>query len=260
MPKGKEKQVEQPVEQPKVETPEAQAETPTVEIDWKAEAERLKAEAEVAKETAEHWEKSYKGQQKVISRKDEQLRKKGTITAPPATSQLEALKLMVGELEETGGATPRIAEIKRAIVAEEGRIAQEQYTQWQQSVIDEHSEEIESSLSEVGIDWDSDDAKGVRDAFEKCSKTGDFSRAYFKLSQAINKGKKQAEPEDNEKKEQELKRKVMDEAGLLETVTGSPSGGKPIFTPSQIAARKVYEAHREEILAARKEGRIKIEE
>ncbi len=194
-----------------------------------------------------------------------ELQKKDRKTTVPlvSTSQLDMLEMTAQELEETSGSTTRVGEIKRQIVAERKRIAEEQYTRWQQSVIDGHGEEIESALAEVGMDWDSDDAKGVKKSFEEDSKTGDFSRTYFKLNQAINKGKKQAspgdekkpEPEDAKKMEKEIERRALEKAGLLETDLGSPSGASAIFeqvradfikNPSNPAIRERYMEMRKE--------------
>ncbi len=195
--------------------------------------------------------------QKLKERIELQKKDRKTTVPPVSTSQLDMLEMTAQELEETSGSTTRVGEIKRQIVAERKRIAEEQYTRWQQSVIDGHGEEIESALAEVGLDWDSDDVKGVKKSFEEDSKTGDFSRTYFKLNQAINKGKKQVEPipEDAKKKEEELKRKVMEEAGLLKTDVNSPSGTSAIFeqvradfikNPSNPAIRERYMEMRKE--------------
>ena len=91
-------------------------------------------------------------------------------------------------------------------------------------------------------------------------RAGDFDLAEKKIAKVKPKEeKKEAEPKDTSPfVSEEAKRKWMEEHGLLESETASPSGGGMMtFTTEQIADREFYEKHREAILKAYAEGKIK---
>ena len=93
--------------------------------------------------------------------------------------------------------------------------------------------------------------------------TGNFNAADKKI--AAVKAKRTEQPEGKESKsdteDQKVERRVKEELekrGLLTPEGGEPSAaGKPTFTRDQIADRKFYFEHKDEILEAQKEGRIK---
>ena len=92
-------------------------------------------------------------------------------------------------------------------------------------------------------------------------RSGDFDLIRKKIAKVSKEGKKK-EPETKEEVSpfvsEEAKRKWMEEHGLLESETASPSGGGMMtFTAEQIADREFYEKHREAILKAYAEGKIK---
>ena len=92
-------------------------------------------------------------------------------------------------------------------------------------------------------------------------RSGDFDLVRKKIAQ-VSKGGKKKESETKEESSpfvsEEAKRKWMEEHGLLESETASPSGGGMMtFTAEQIADREFYEKHREAILKAYAEGKIK---
>ncbi len=77
----------------------------------------------------------------------------------------------------------------------------------------------------MGLTIDSDEAKSVKAAFEKGSKSGDFSRMYYHLGKVKSKPKEVVpEPVIDDEAVQVAARKILEKEGKLKTHDGMPSG------------------------------------
>lgn len=87
----------------------------------------------------------------------------------------------------------------------------------------------------------------------------DYELAAARLKEYKPRGKGESEDERIERLAEEMLRQKMEEKGQLNAPTSLPSGavGKRIYTSDQIGDRTFYEANREDILKAQREGRIK---
>lgn len=239
MAKGKEKKVEQPVENPEVETPapEAQAEAPTppdIEALLAKAKEEGKAEAE----------KVYKGYQRTVAQREreiEQLKKQQATLPQPSFSPSianEIVALLEAQQSELGEPNPRIAYLKGLLAVEQQKEWQrQQQTQWDTHVAEEEtelSEEIESR----GLNPQDEKLKAVQEAFQDAAKrTGNFTKAYRLLDRVT----KETKPKVEEKKvevpeeiDEEKIRKYLEKKGMLKSDTGGPSGAGGKLTAEQI--------------------------
>lgn len=177
---------------------------------------------------------------------------------PSKRSSVDKIHLAEMEAREkdTGETNPRIAQLKAEIAEEEKREVDAQQTRIRetQETISGYQKRVEV----LGLTEDSEDYLDIKDWVE----SGKYPRAEVRLKK-LEKGKPVEKPKETEDERvnrlvEEKLRAEMEKKGMLSSDTGSPSGsgGKPTFTEAQIADREFYEANREEILKAYKEGRI----
>lgn len=229
--------------------------TPEEELETKLAQAKAEGKAEA--------EEVYKGIQRTLSKKDteiQELQKKLSQPSPTGSKFKETvLADMRARATELGEPNPKIAELETELAIEK-----QQDNERRKDVITQgHREKFEQKIKDAGLDPDNESFDRVWDAVKIArSVDGKFEEAEARLDRVLAKVKPvkvESETEDKETKlREEIEREVLEKHGLLKTETGGPSaGGKRTFTEDQIADRDFYEANRDEILLANKEGRIK---
>jgi len=260
---GKEKKVE-----PVVET----TEQPAVVAEEVAEAQVLTPEMEAA--IAEAEERGYGKAQEEIERKEGVIKRlqegrKERRQQPTfqSTDDIRNLEFMI-EAEkqresESGVPSPLRSQLEAEVVRRRQVSVQQKMWQDWQGEIQNQEDILTKKLEDAGVAPDSLEAIPIWESFAIAKQSGDFSFANKKADSLVKpkkeaKGKEESEEEKQKRWIEEGKRQALEGGGVLNIPAGGPSGGGVrTFTEEQIADRDFYEANREEILKAYKEGRIK---
>jgi len=207
----------------------------------------------------------YQGLQRVVSQKDQKIKELEARAIQPPTTFRGGSK--VGELllqemrarqTEYGEPNPRIAELEAEIAKERQQELAEQQAQYRQlkETIDGYRKRTEN----IGLTEDDEEYWEIHDLVTEQK----FKRADIKLKK-LEEAKVKPEPKSKETEDERIERLAeeklrakMEEKGLLSSEPSGPSAGSErTFTAEQIADRKFYEEHREAILKAYAEGKIK---
>jgi len=220
---GKKEEVEPVVEATEEEVkPEVQTKTLSQEeLDTLIQEAKTQGKAEA--------EETYKGIQRVLAKKDEEIIALKQLSQDKGRGvSMAPYKIMLEEMEarqDFGEPNPRIAQLKSLITEEEQKDATskqareiEQYTQtWK--------EKLEGKITQVGLSPDDEQFDDVWESFDLTYKVdGKFERAEKKLDRIL-KGVKPMEKTDNDFEERLKAEKLtwMKEHGLLEKETADPS-------------------------------------
>jgi len=174
-------------------------------------------------------------------------------TSKPAEEDLAEILL-----QERKGKASEYGEEDTLIPKLEGILAKRKEAQ-KQAQLQAYYSKADAIYKKAEEAYGEDDVDSLH-AIRTLIRAGDFDLAEKKIAKVKPKEeKKEAEPKDTSPfVSEEAKRKWMEEHGLLESETASPSGGGMMtFTTEQIADREFYEKHREAILKAYAEGKIK---
>lgn len=235
---GKEKKVEQP---PVVEPPEG---TPPPEVQ-----PTIPTQEQIDASVAEAEDRGYKKSQKVISKKDEELkalREQAGQFGQPSMSPTVAegmLELLEAQQVELGERNPNIAKLKAQITVERQKEAQQQqWAQWQK-VVSQQKEKLDRAVEAaqaLGLNPDDEALEDVYEAFEDAAEfTGRFERAHKKLEKIAKKGKPKVESKETEEEsEEEKERKILEKHGLLTSEAGGPSASSPSKTAATVKFAK----------------------
>lgn len=250
-------------EEEKVEVPR---ETPQEVKTPEQEIEQLRSEIKRRDEQILKLERNLKSAQG-ITRKAQEEREKLQAQLDQLVSENTLSKAMLGWLSQQTGR--REEEISEEISAKQPDLLK-QFEEIQRRAQAQRDYEnflrkynsYKDTLEELGIALDSEEAQRV----EAFAYRGNWKAADREVERIKAEKAKPQEPavseEEKEKKFREMVeaevRKRMQEAGLIKQEAGMPSASaSPTFTREQIADRKFYEEHKEEILKAYREGRIK---
>ena len=225
-------------------------------------------EAEDGKKKAEEEAKKH---HKVATEQGRELKRLRESQLPPTQpTSLVPLKAMADELErlsqssyaEDPAAAARLASIRKQIADEEMR----QLVESREGITKTWREKLEKQIADSGLTPEDSQFEDVWDAFDIAySVDGKFERAERKLNRILKERKSveekkapEAQPKETEEEmEKRIEAKVLKKFNLLPTSTTGPSGSEPVFTEAQVADRTFWEANREAILKAQREGRIK---
>ena len=211
----KEEKVEKTTEQ------ETQTATPTQE-----EIDALVAKAKEDGKTEA--QKEYQGIQRTVAAKDREIKKLKEQTAQPSgrTRSTEIqLEDMKARQQETGEPNPRIAML-------EAELQREMRTDYVERTTREAREKLDRKIVEAGYDPSDKMFRPVNKEFRLAYRLdGEFGYADELLDEILADVKQETKPPEGEKKKtfseedvEELKRRWMEEQGLLSTSDGGPSG------------------------------------
>jgi hypothetical protein len=211
--------------------PETQSQTPDIET-IKA---QIREEAQ-----AEAWKK-YQGIQRTLTEKDRRLKEleAHAQSSPPVNDDTTIMELLLSERKaratELGESDPAIARLEAELQLRKTQQKQKQQLQYQQTVIKQWEDTLKSRIKESGLSEDDERLEDVWDAFDDAKMDGIFSKPERRLNKILSKikpiepakkeGKKETDEERIERLANEKLRKIMEEKGLLNMSTNTPSSG-----------------------------------
>lgn len=233
---------------------------PTEEAPLTPEVESLLAKAR--KEGKEEAEETYKGIQRTLARKDDEIKElKERANRPQATGNLNELMLQALKSQQSDFSEPNpvIAQMEKALEQEKQRVAYQEQIRRQEQIVSQKRDEFERKITEVNPNLDHDDESldVFWDAFDYArdvSGTAGFAKAEKRLNRILQKVTKKSEPNPDKSEEQE--REELEKAGKLKTETGIPSASGLSFQDFEERYNKglVPLAQYEE--RARREGKL----
>jgi len=224
-------------------TPEMEPETPS-EGETAPEAPKTYTEEELKarlKEQYDELNKTLSAQGAELKRLRKQLTEAPKVASPAIDAQKILLEEMEARQAETGEPNPRIAALK----AEIARLEQQEFIE---RTTNEWRSKLETRISEAGLDPTDEKFDSVWDRFHMAyyvDGPAGFAEAEKRLERILSKSVPKQEPKSPEGKPEkktyteeeveELKRRWMEEQGLLTSEAGGPSASS--LTKKDIAAK-----------------------
>ena len=222
--------------------------------------EEIDARIAEAKERgkADAWEE-YQGIQRVVAQKDQKIVElERQVAQASKTVEDDLVEIL---LQERKGKASEYGEEDTLIPKLEGILAKRKEAQ-KQTQLQAYYSKADAIYKKAEEAYSEDDVDSLH-AIRTLIRAGDFDLAEKKIAKASKREeKKEAEAKTDTSPfvSEEAKRKWMEEHGLLESETPSPSGGsRRFFTREQIAGMSIdeYTKLQAEINKAWEEGRIK---
>jgi len=213
--------------------------------------EELDAQIAEAKESgkAEATE-GYKGIQRTVSEKAEEIKRLKSQLGQPRSGSLKTLLEKLARRGADSYDPAEQAEIGQLL----SQYGQEEQQAAQQTYMAQKKEELSQKIIAGGFDPNDEQFDSVWDAYS-------FEEAERRVGRALAKAKpKESKKEETEEQVRErIKREVLEEEGLTKQPAGSPpAGGKRSWTRAELDAMPYaeYKKNEEAIDAAFREGRI----
>ena len=215
----------------------------------------------------------FKGIQRVVNTKDKEIKAlKEQVAKEPDrdNSQAELYKAVLQVIED-GGDPDSIKKAKMVFQEAERKAAQNTQLTRQTRIINERRTEFEKTIEDAGLDVDDPRLIPYDLSFNHAMDTGDFdqskgspknvlSRLLKTITPPIEGDKPMTSDVEIQKMVDAKVRQELIDRGVLKTDSGAVSGssaGKQIYTQTEINDRTFWEANKDDIILARKEGRIK---
>jgi hypothetical protein len=221
----------------------------------------------VAEEAAKFEEQGYKKSQRALDRKDKEI---ATLKGTPANvdTNVDAMRKVVKALKASGGDESAIKEAEDALNEADVKVKAASQLTYQQRIINENQNKFNDLIEKSGLDPEDSRLSNYDLAFEMAKQNGDFTvpeRILNKIIKSVP--PKVTKDEVKPMSEEEIKKRVdegikaeMIKRGLLKSDVGAVSGastGTRIYTEEQIQDRSFWEANKDDIRLAQREGRIK---
>jgi len=186
---------------------------------------------------AEDGEVRFKGLQRVIAKKDSEIKTlKETPTNADTNVDVTTLRKILNTVKASGGDEATIKEAEEALSQAERKVKMASQLTYQQRIINENQTKFNDLIEKAGLDLEDSILNNYELAFEMAKQTGDFSVP----ERILNKTLKGVKPVADVKAEVKVEPKVDVEAevqkrlnaelvkrGLLKTDTGAVTGINP---------------------------------